>query len=156
LLNVGPKSDGTIPDEARAILLQMGAWLKINGEAIYGSRPWTVFGEGPTKISASAKDSDKQEFTAEDIRFTTNHGALYAIALGWPATGELRIRSLASNLPYLQGPVCGVQLLGSNAALSWHQEVDGLHIALPKQPPDEPVFTFRIMEPVNGSRSCKN
>ena len=63
LLNVGPKSDGTIPDEARTILLQMGAWLKTNGEAIYGSRPWLVYGEGPTKVTSSALNTDRQEYT---------------------------------------------------------------------------------------------
>jgi alpha-L-fucosidase len=156
LLNVGPKSDGTIPEEARAILLQMGAWLKINGEAIYGSRPWIVFGEGPTKVAVSAKDNDKQEFTAADIRYTTHNGALYAIALGWPDNGELRLRSLASGLPYLNGPVCSIELLGSSEKLTWHQDDEGLHIVLPKQHPDEPAFTFRIMEPANGSGSCQD
>jgi alpha-L-fucosidase len=154
LLNVGPKSDGTIPEQARAILLEMGAWLRTNGEAIYGSRPWLVYGEGPTKVASSAKNSDQQQFTAEDIRFTTHNGALYAIALGWPANGELRIRSLASGLPYLNAPICGVKLLGSNEALSWNQKVDGLHINLPEQRPNEPAWTFRIMEPKDKEHHC--
>ena len=156
LLNVGPKSDGTIPEQARAVLLAMGAWLKTNGEAIYGSRPWILYGEGPTKVASSAKDSDRQEFTAEDIRFTTRNGALYAIALGWPADGELRIRTLARGLPYLSGPICRVDLLGSADPLAFHQESDGLHISLPKITPDEPAYTFRIMEPHGGSSRCGN
>ena len=156
LLNVGPRSDGTIPDQARAILLQMGAWLKTNGEAIYGSRPWLVYGEGPTKVTSSSKHSDEQQFTAEDIRFTTRSGALYAIALGWPSSGDLLIRSLAAGLPYLGDPVCGVKLLGSSQPLSWHQEADGLHIALPAQPPDEPAWTFRIVESQGRTGHCGN
>ena len=156
LLNVGPKSDGTIPEQARNILLQIGAWLKVNGEAIYGSRPWLLYGEGPTKVSSSAKNSDLQQFTPEDIRFTTHNGALYAIALGWPASGELRIRTLASGLPYLTGPVCSVKLLGSSDTISFRQQADGLHIKLPNQPPDEPAFTFRIMEPQGRSHACGN
>jgi alpha-L-fucosidase len=156
LLNVGPKSDGAIPDQARAILLEMGAWLKTNGEAIYGSRPWLVYGEGPTKVTGTAKNSDQQEFTAEDIRFTTHNGALYAIALGWPANGDLRIRSLARGLPYLKAPVCGVKMLGSDQSLSWHQEADGLHVQLPAQRPDEPAWTFRIMERGEPGRHCGN
>ena len=156
LLNVGPKSDGTIPEQARNILLQIGAWLKVNGEAIYGSRPWLLYGEGPTKVSSSAKNSDLQQFTPEDIRFTTHNGALYAIALGWPASGELLIRTLASGLPYLTGPVCSVKLLGSSDTISFRQQADGLHIKLPNQPPDEPAFTFRIMEPQGRSHACGN
>ncbi len=156
LLNVGPKSDGTIPEQARAILLEMGAWLKTNGEAIYGSRPWLVYGEGPTKVTGSANNSDQQEFTAEDIRFTTHNGALYAVALGWPVDGELRIRSLARGLPYLKGPVCGVKMLGSDTPLSWRQEADGLYVQLPPQRPNEPAWTFRIMEPEGAAHGCGN
>ena len=144
LLNVGPKANGTIPDEARRILLEMGAWLKTNGEAIYGSRPWLIFGEGPTKVTSSALDTDRQEFTADDIRYTTNNGALYAIALGWPTGGELRLHSLYRGNPYLAGEVCSVRLLGSEADLRWRMEEDGLHITLPDKAPDEPAFTFRI------------
>ncbi len=145
LLNVGPKSDGTIPDEARTILLQIGAWLRTNGEAIYGSRPWLIFGEGPTKVSSSALDTDRQEFTADDIRYTTHDGALYAIALGWPAAGELRLHSLYRGNPYLSAPVCSVRLLGGSDELPFTQQDDGLHIKLPQTPPDEPAFTFRLV-----------
>ena len=167
LLNVGPKSDGTIPEEAREILLQMGGWLKTNGEAIYGSRPWLVYGEGPTKVTTSALNSDVQEYTAEDIRYTTNHGALYAIALGWPQNGErhptnenqsvgtpeLRLQSLYRGNPYLKGPVCSVRLLGSDRDLKWTTEEDGLHIKLPASAPDEAAFTFRI-DTSNGKQDC--
>jgi alpha-L-fucosidase len=154
LLNVGPKSDGTIPGQVRAVLLQMGAWLSTNGEAIYGSRPWLVYGEGPTKVTSSAMNSDKQEFTPADIRFTTHNGALYAIALGWPAGGELRVHTLWKGNPYLSGPVCSVQLLGSAGNLAWRQQGDGLYIELPQSPPDEPAFTFRILESEGPSGRC--
>ena len=154
LLNVGPKSDGTIPEEARSILLEMGAWLKTNGEAIYGSRPWLLYGEGPTKVASSAMNSDRQDFTADDIRFTTHDGMLYAIALGWPESGELRVHTLFRATPYLQGPVCGVQLLGSESQLSFTQDEYGLHVKLPDKRPHEPVFAFRIMESHGPSITC--
>lgn len=144
LLNVGPKADGTIPEEAQKILLRMGKWLETNGEAIYGSRPWLVYGEGPTKVTSSALDTDRQEFTAEDVRYTTRGDALYAIALGWPAGGELRFQSLGTGMPYASGAVCSVQLLGSGAKLDWAQREDGLHVRLPHAALDEPAFTFRI------------
>jgi alpha-L-fucosidase len=154
LLNVGPKADGTIPEQARAVLLQIGAWLQVNGEAIYGSRPWLLYGEGPTKVTSSAKDTDKQAFTSEDIRYTTRNGVLYAIALGWPESRELRLHSLWRDTPYLSGPVCSVQLLGSSEKLVWTQREDGLHIQLPQTKLDEPAFVFRILESNSHSDNC--
>ena len=153
LLNVGPKSDGTIPDEAKAVLLQIGGWLKVNGEAIYDTRPFSVFGEGPTKAgkNSTAKNSDIQTFTAEDIRFTIPKSqspqapsTLYAIALGWPANGTLRIQVLGSGLPYLPHPVCGVHLIGSDARLTFTQKPEGLFITLPAQQPNDLASVFRI------------
>jgi alpha-L-fucosidase len=150
LLNVGPESDGTIPEEAQRILLQIGAWLHINGEAIYGTRPWLLFGEGPTKVASSAMNTDRQEFTPEDIRFTTRDNALYAIALGWPTGSALRVHSLYRGNPYLGGAVCSVRLLGSEAGLHWTQKEDGLYIELPQSQPEEPAFAFRILASHGG------
>ncbi|HEV2134536.1 MAG TPA: alpha-L-fucosidase [Terracidiphilus sp.] len=156
LLNVGPESDGTIPEQARNVLLQMGAWLRVNGEAIYGSRPWFVYGEGPTVVSSPAKNSDLQQYSAADIRFTTHDGALYAIALGWPDGGTLRVHSLWQGTPYLRGPVCSVRLLGSDGTLGFSQKEDGLYIRLPKIKPDEAAYVFRIGSAGDGAGGCGN
>jgi alpha-L-fucosidase len=149
LLNVGPKSDGTIPDEARAVLLQMGDWLKLNGEAVFDTRPFTVFGEGPTKApkNSTEKNSDIQTYTAEDIRFTTSRDGkvLYAAALGWPTAGELTVHTLFRANPYLPAPVCAVDLLGSPNAIPFRQLPDGLHLTLPPTtPPGDIAYVFRI------------
>ena len=72
LLNIGPRSDGTIPEEVQQVLLDVGTWLNVNGDAIYGTRPWRTYGEGPTKVAAgSFHDTDTAHYTAEDFRFTT-------------------------------------------------------------------------------------
>ena len=82
LLNIGPRSDGTIPEEVQQVLLDVGTWLNVNGDAIYGTRPWRTYGEGPTKVAAgSFHDTDTTHYTAEDFRFTTKADALYAIGL---------------------------------------------------------------------------
>jgi alpha-L-fucosidase len=144
LLNVGPRADGTIPAEARTILLEMGKWLSTNGEAIYGSRPWLVYGEGPTAGSKTEKNSDKQEFTSRDIRYTAHGNVLYATVLDWPAEGDLRLHTLYAGNPYLSGEVCSIELLGASEALQWAQKKDGLYIHLPLTHPNESAFTFRI------------
>jgi len=144
LMNIGPRSDGTIPDEVQQVLLAVGAWLKVNGDAIYGTRPWRIYGEGPTKVAAgSFHDTDTQDYTAEDFRFTTKAGSLYAIELAWPAGSETVVKSLATGGPDTK-PVSAVQLLGSDAKLSFTQSADGLHIQLPAKPADAPAYTFRI------------
>ena len=84
LLNIGPKPDGTITDEETNVLLGTGKWLTINGEAIYGTRPWKIFGEGPTESASGSFADQKIPFTAKDIRFTTKGKTLYAITLGIP------------------------------------------------------------------------
>jgi len=123
LLNIGPRSDGTIPEPVQQVLLDVGAWLTINGEAIYGTRPWRVYGEGPTKAAAgSFHDTDVQKYTPEDFRFTTMGAALYVIGLVWPASGEAVIASLA--LAAGSQPVQGVTLLGSDAKPRFEQRAE--------------------------------
>jgi alpha-L-fucosidase len=144
LLNIGPRSDGTIPEEVQQVLFDVGAWLKINGDAIYGTRPWKIFGEGPTKVTEGAfHDTDTQPYTAEDFRFTKKGDALYAIELGWPSNREAVIHSLggaARDHP----KVTSVSLLGSDAKLTFDQRDDGLHIELPEQSPGRYAYSFRI------------
>jgi alpha-L-fucosidase len=144
LLNIGPRADGTIPEEVQQVLLDVGAWLNINGDAIYGSRPWKTYGEGPTKVAAgSFHDTDTTAYTAEDFRFTTKGNVLYAIELGWPATGEAVIHSLGTAALHGQ-KVGGVSLLGSDGALQFQQQADGLHIKLPAAAPCKYAYAFRM------------
>ena len=145
LLNIGPRADGTIPEPEEAILLEIGRWLAVNGEAIYGTRPWTIFGEGPTEVvGGSFSDTKRQSFTSQDIRFTTRGDILYAIALGWPED-VLTIRSLGSGSALYPYQIGTVQLLGSPAPLRWSRDEGGLHVAMPPQQPGAHAFALKIM-----------
>ncbi|MBT9333032.1 alpha-L-fucosidase [Acidipila sp. 4G-K13] len=141
LLNIGPKSDGTIPDEAVSILQHMGAWLKINGDAIYGTRPWTMYGEGPTKtVAGSFHDTATSPYQPQDIRFTTKSGDLYAIALGWPTDGKLTVHAVSTG-GFRVGEVA---MLGSTAKIRWSQDADGLHLQFPQQHVGMYAYAFRL------------
>jgi alpha-L-fucosidase len=143
LLNVGPRSDGTIPEEVQEVLLGVGAWLKVNGEAIYGTRPWRTYGEGPTKVAAgSFHDTDTANYTAEDFRFTTKDDVLYAIGLVWPSNGEAVIRSLAQTAGSER--VRSVTLLGGDGKPRFEQRADGLHVQLPAQSPVNYAYALRL------------
>ncbi len=144
LLNIGPRSDGTIPDEVQQVLREVGAWLKVNGEAIYGTRSWHVYGEGPTKITeGSFHDTDTMPYTAEDFRFTKKGDALYAIEMGWPSNREAVIHALA--ITPGQSGVRSVTLLGTDSSLAFEQQEDGLHIRLPEGTPGKYAFAFRVV-----------
>ena len=141
LLNIGPRADGTIPDEQQQLLLQIGGWLSVNGDAIYGTRPWTKFGEGPTEnVGGSFIDDKVKAFTPQDIRFTTRGKNLYAITLAIP-TGDVLIKSLGTS----QGlKPKSVSLLGSDEELKWKQKSGGLSITLPKKFPSSYAAVFLI------------
>ena len=144
LVNVGPRSDGTIPEEVQATLRDVGAWLAMNGEAIYGTRAWNKFGEGPTAVvEGSFHDSEVKPFTAQDFRFTTKGDALFAIEMAWPENGEALIHTL--NSAELGNPAIeSVSLLGHSGPLVFEQKSDGLHIHLPAQPPGRYAYCFKL------------
>lgn len=133
LLNIGPKADGSIPDEDKRILKDLGQWMKVNGEAIKGARVWRKSEEGSTKTTEGQfSDQKEQVFTTEDYRFTVNHGNIYAIALKSPGDGRFLIKSLADSrnqdLPEFHGIISGVDILGYRGRLKWRVDERGLSV----------------------------
>ncbi len=148
LLNVGPKSDGTIPDEIQTVLRGMGAWLKVNGEAIYGTRPFKYFGEGPTKsgqvrVGGQVEESAVKGYTAADIRFTTKGDTLYVLGLERPKDGAVLVKTLYAGTPYLTAPIKSIELL-DGGKISWEQSPKGLKITLPAVGDGAMPYALRI------------
>jgi len=148
LLNVGPKADGTIAEEEQQVLLAIGEWLRVNGEAIYDSKVWRESGEGPTQIpEGQFTDNVEKQFTPEDIRFTVKGSNLYATVLKYPEDGKVVIRSLAerdaSSKPYFHGIIDNVEVLGFEEKVQWERNHQGLIIQTKGVKSDLPVV-FKI------------
>ena len=148
LLNIGPRADGTITDEDKTILLTIGKWLRTNGEAIYGSRPWRVSAEGPTEIPEGQFTDGKQKtFTSQDVRYTCRGGYIYAFTLSYPENGEVAFPALgerdASSKPNFHGHIKNVTVLGFDEAPEWFRREDALHIKTKSVRSDAPV-AFKI------------
>ena len=143
LLNVGPRSDGTIPNQAKKCLAGIGKWLDINGEAIFGTTSWQIFGEGPTEPDKSGghfNENNEVRFTAHDIRYTVKDNNLYAIALGQPGD-QITFSELRS---LYESEIIRIRMLGNNQNLNWIIDDDGLTIDLPKKIPCEHAVSFKI------------
>ena len=146
LLSIPMRGSGAIDDDERKVLDGLASWMPANGPAIFGTRPFTVFGEGPPDVRGSANfnEQNARPYTAADIRFTTRGDTLYAIALGWPADGKLTIRTLASGSPHYPREVGRVELLGAAGPLPFERGAEGLVVTLPPDKPSEYAYALKI------------
>lgn len=148
LLNIPLRADGTYDEKEALFLDELEAWMKVNGESIFGTRPWVIFGEGPVaganiKMNAQGfNDGQYSKMDARDIRFNQTRKYLYATPMAWPADGKLVIKTLAKGNSHLRKPVTNVYLLG-HGKVKAHQTSDGLVITLP-QPLNNVVPVLRI------------
>ncbi len=157
LLNIGPRADGTIPQQDKDVLTVIGEWLRVNGEAVYGTRPWHIFGEGPTEVvSVSFADTKRQRFTAKDIRFTSRRSLyaaratshLYATALAIPNDRRLRITLLASGSEHLPEEIEAVTLVtgvrDDAPPVPFRRDGHALEVELPPDLPSDHAVSLRI------------
>ncbi|MBV8251999.1 MAG: alpha-L-fucosidase [Chitinophaga sp.] len=143
LLNIPVKGNGTIDEQEKAILEEIAAWMTINAECIFDTRPWKVLGEGPAMegaapIAAQGFNEGKgKPLTAGDIRFTTKGDVLYAVLLGWPDDRKMKIKSLAAGNALWPESVNRIDLLGGGE-LHFQQNMDALEVVLPENRPAFP------------------
>ena len=147
LLSLAPKADGTIPEPQARVLRQVGEWLSVSGESIYGTRAWNIHAEGDVHKLWSGRLGVPWTFDgcdASDIRFTRKGHTIYAIALGWPNEDKLRIVSLRNRTSVGAGGIASVELLGHAGRLKWWRHDAGLDIQLPPEKPHDHAYAFRI------------
>jgi alpha-L-fucosidase len=142
LLNVALYPDGSLPPESQTLLAELAPWMRINAEAIHGTRPWTVQGEGPTETAGGAF-KENAEYTAQDIRFTAKRDTLYAVTLGEPR-GQVAIASLGRAAGHDKRAVRSVRLLGVRPPLKFRQTDAALVIDLPQELPTRHASAFKI------------
>jgi alpha-L-fucosidase len=151
LLNVGPKSDGTIPEPAKERLRGIGEWLRINGEAIYGTSPWLVAAEGPTKLKKGGafNEDNSIQYTPQDIRFTCKDDYVYAILLAWPGERAYITSFVAKGVLWgwaglYPSEIASIKMLGSDEPLKWEFTKEALVVTTPRVKPCDDAFVLRI------------
>lgn len=143
LLNVVQRPDGSLDPEVEQMLEQIAAWNAVNGEAIFDTRPWLVYGEGAVRYKAKSFAEDFK-YSASDVRFTTKGNMLYAIVLGWPENGQITIRTLAQAAGEKVNVIKSIRMLGAQGDLTFSQDTNGLTVKFPAQKPCDVAYTLAI------------
>lgn len=146
MLNISPKADGTIPENQREVLLEIGAWLEKYGEAIYGTRPFVSYGHGPTTAGKSHFGGialDKG-YTAADVRYTRKANTVYAILLGTPGAEEETVLEAFADSRAAKLEVKEVSLVGSKAEIRFEQTPQGIKVTAPAEVPEELAIVYKV------------
>jgi alpha-L-fucosidase len=149
LLNVSPKADGTIPENQQQVLSDLGAWLDSYGEAIYATRPWYTFGEGPTKEPEGHfrhhQEFLKIKYSWKDVRYSTKENTIYASLLGWPGAGEeILLTAFARDSLPAAVDISSLSMMGSDEQILWELTEAGLSLTMPAEAPDEMAIVCKI------------
>ncbi len=147
LLNFPLPNSGRLDSDEVKVLEGITAWMQVNSEGIYGTRPWKIYGEGPSTEAAAAgggfNESKRKALTADDVRFTTKGSTLYAFVMGWPQNHAM-IKALGTASPEQPGKITQVELLGHAGVLKWRQDAQGLRVDLPPEKPSDYAVTFKV------------
>jgi alpha-L-fucosidase len=146
MLSVPIRGDGTIDDKERQIVEEIAAWMGRYGEAIYGTRPWRIHGEGPAGGGGGAfsEGGPNSTYTARDIRYVARDGAVHALVLGWPADGVVRLTLLGRANPVGRGEVGRVRLPGDPIPLTFTRSADALEVRVPEHVQNQIGFALII------------
>jgi len=142
VINIGPKADGTIPKVMQDRLRGIGKWLAVNGEAIYGTQPWAIYGQGPTKgeVGSWNNKENKYHYKPGDVRFTKKGNDLFAILLGWPNDHKIVLKSKK----FKRLAINNISMLGSDKKIHWKKTANGLSVSLPSQSVSPYANTLKI------------
>jgi len=149
MLSIPVRGDGTIDEDEVACLEGIAKWMAPNSEGIFATRPWKVYGEGPSVTTAAPQGQfggarDVRPYTAEDIRFTSKGDSLYAFVMAWPADGKVTIKTLAQGSEHYPKNIARVELLGSRGPLAFSRDTTGLMVTLPETKPNDYAYVLRI------------
>lgn len=157
MLNISPKADGTIPENQKKVLLEIGDWMNKYGEAIYETRPFVDFGEGPTKMQSGGMFARMQGgYNAKDIRYTRKGNTVYAMVLGWPGENTEVTMSIFGKAGKAENiKVKKVTMLGTKGKIKWQRNDTGLIVTTPAKKVDNLAIVFKLITTENAETAEK-